>query len=101
MTPPPMMRMCLPEDMKDGLSEQNDEIRMTNVEKSAPHGYQTRPLICPSGIGLRYSGFFRHFHRIPQQKGSCSSSKSVASAVTNAVPMMVGSMVPAVRSSQR
>src|SRR2546426_290397 len=41
-------------------------------------------------------------HRgIPQPNGSRSSSNSVVSAVTNAVPMIVGTIVPAGRSSQR
>ena len=39
--------------------------------------------------------------RIPQQNGSCSSNSSVASLFTKAVPVMVGTMVPVPRSSQR
>src|SRR5437762_4568958 len=50
--------------------------------------------LCPSPI-------FGLFHRIPQQNGSCSSSNCVASAFTNAVPVMTGETFPAARSSQR
>jgi len=39
--------------------------------------------------------------RIPQQNGSRSSSNSVASAVTNAVPVIVGVMRPVAWSSHR
>ena len=42
-----------------------------------------------------------HCQRMPQQKGSRSSSSSVASAFTKARPVTTGAMMPAARSSHR
>ena len=39
------------------------------------------------------------YHRMPQQKGSFSASSSVASAFTNAVPVMTGMTSPFSRFS--